>query len=111
VSKQDPELLQLSKEVLDRTGWGGVFVGDSLCYTSDYILTKIPHGIKVDNAIWVFNLHSNGTIWFAGTDLSYFSGDSPWMFEGDTPLKALLKLTIALYDNGILTQEETTHGN
>ena len=78
-------------------------------YTSDYILEKLPNHIDKDSVNYElimrlpfdsdyrFHYHNEkaGRLNVTNTDLGAFG-------DGDTPLKALLKLTLALHDAGEL---------
>lgn len=114
----DTELFELCKKVYKRTGWRytqrrivkslrGQKINDidamnvdlskheelSPLYTSDYLLEKLPK-------ILLTNADVDG-VWTAGT---YGWYDIGWLEKevSDTPLKALLKLTLALDDAGEL---------
>ena len=104
-TNQASELFELCKEVYKRTGWDdladdhpwiterGVLGykrnGVSPLYTSDYLLEKLPG--------WTELRKKTTNYYIAKRDaLVSFS------FECDTPLKALLKLTIALSEAGEL---------
>lgn len=119
----DNELLELCKEVYKRTGWGvgtlakgqGDVVnrwfresnaaGDEMTlvtpsYTSDYLLEKLPHSIGDGfETRWLTLEPMTDHKWSAryGSDAS--GGPDEW---GDTALKSLLKLTIALHEAGEL---------
>lgn len=125
------ELFELCKEVYERTGWGNDtelradnnldWYGDPehlkrwLCpkYTSDYLLGRLPSSIdsKEDKGKRAYLTTrkdeadpddlSHGYTYFAwyvvvGDDLSDFG------VYADTPLKALLKLTLKLHEEGLL---------
>lgn len=96
---QDNELFELCKEVYERTGWESKSIdthyfaerderGEQVpLYTSDYLLGKLP----------VVTLSSGyGGSWSA-TDRKI---DNPIVIISSSPLKALLKLVIALDDAG-----------
>lgn len=121
----DTELFNLCKQVYEATGWamdkapmfhnvaGGLAViswedyysGKYTSvppypiplYTSDYLLEKLPRTVKdVMHEDAYLMLYPKGKVWNA---------DYIGMFmeaKGDTPLKALLKLTIALSEAGEL---------
>lgn len=99
-TNQASELFELCKEVYEKTGWKptdwqhGIEDGQPL-YTSDYLLEKLPK----KNIILTFDEFSCTWRTIYGADI--FSTDR---FRGnaDTPLKALLKLTIALSEAGEL---------
>ncbi|WP_160665120.1 hypothetical protein [Pseudarthrobacter sp. ATCC 49987] len=101
----DTELFELCKEVYKRTGWigtinlindevGATFMGPIGAntvplYTSDYLLEELP---------WGYGVRKYPEYYLA------FSWDNDNRYvESETPLKALLKLTIALHDAGELT--------
>ena len=100
---QDNELFELCKEVYKRTGWeapdtykaeDGRPENDCQAYDSDYLLEKLPFGTELgrDSFAWIGK-------WERG------AGSAPkkqvWQ-RASTPLKALLKLTVALDDAGQL---------
>ena len=118
----DNELFELCKEVYNRTAWygtallitesGPTMVGpmdkDSSVplYTSDFLLEKLPTSIpRLKEGV------SRDII----MDTGYVKGEFVWRFRydngfemdgtieafADTPLKALLKLVIALDDAGV----------
>ena len=71
-------------------------------YTSDYLLEKLPYKIgKGNSAIWLrLGKTRNGfTVCYMGSDLVCLHE-----CEADTPLLALLKLTIALSEAGELNE-------
>lgn len=119
----DEEIFKLCKEVYKRTEWrdveylyfnsvGGWVLehhgsqdeanetlenepGDWLpLYTSGYLLEKLPKSIN--------GRQLNG--WYEDDCTTYGYGQdvTVWHYEADTPLKALLKLTIALHEAGEL---------
>ena len=66
-------------------------------YTSDYLLGKLPPSATVSKASKTYGA------WIAGiTDIEH-AMENPTFNEADTPLKALLKLTIALHEAGELS--------
>lgn len=112
----DTELFELCKDVYEKKGWRsaeltehfmnhdgntvqmssykGAYYDQSykyVCplYTSDYLLGKLPNGVTVSNA------NGNWGAWIADRSENTLN-------ESDTPLKALLKLTIALCEAGEL---------
>lgn len=102
----DNELFELCKEVYKRTGgWGteeNALTNHKLwhpkysipIYTSDYLLEKLPFGTELgqDSFAWIGK-------WEQGAG----SATKRQIWErADTPLKALLKLTIALHEAGEL---------
>jgi len=107
------ELFELCKEVYEKTGWKygepylkyNVFSmykeSDILyyLYTSDYILEKLQHTyyITIENHGFGKNLY-----WYVypyGNDNEKIEKPTG---KADTPLKALLKLTLALHEAGEL---------
>lgn len=124
--KMDSELFELCKEVYKRTEWQptGYFDGDYVVtqedadaggyddgqlkslYTSDYLLEKLPKFSPFAKDAYLTVIEKQvpkdkreDFYWTAG----YFTGYG-WGHTGqsDTPLKALLKLTIALHEAGEL---------
>ena len=108
MSKEDQELISLCKQVYEKTGWKyGYAIRDNpkmsayddtnvlgYMYTSDCLLEKLPFEIR-NQTIEV--------VGYAGHWEAAYSGarDSLWdttikSHGADTPLKALLKLTVAL---------------
>lgn len=113
----DNELFELCKEVYKRTGWGDDDLyyytektfewrivneqathDDIPLYTSDYLLEKLPHFIKLEQASGGYT--PNG--WYAEKIRSQ-DHDYKASVKADTPLKSLLKLTLALHEAGELT--------
>ena len=110
------ETLELCKRLYELTGWetdtwydskiaqvGGERVQHPV-YTSDYLLDKLPKKIQNDEENWLDIYHDADTHrWQALYE--YAKGD-PWgdFYEAaaDTPLKALLKLSITLAEKGLL---------
>ena len=88
----DNECFELCKEVYKRTGWktGDYMKGYPIKYTSDYLLEKLPP-TSVARGV-AFSVATR----IAATYEQLIGA------EGDTPLKALLKLTIALSEVGEL---------
>lgn len=117
-SHTNPELYELCKEVYEATGWDGDELDalrqaepgeedeNIVCplYTSDYLLEKLPRTVEnVDND------GSNSLEVGVGTqelwEASYanaFHVDYRYTVGADTPLIALLKLTLALHKAGEL---------
>lgn len=107
MSNTDSELFELCKEVYEKTGWrgwelvtlrddGAMFVdeqdksliaekGFTVLYTSDYLLEKLPR-VHLDPS-----MHS---MWRASYGIT--------STLAETPLKALLKLTLVLHEAGEL---------
>lgn len=98
----DNELFELCKQVYEATGWD---YQNGAVYTSDYLLEKLPK--KVEGADWSYWLTlspMDGESWDADYE---FEDTEPRHFEyADTPLKALLKLTLALHEAGVLVREK-----
>lgn len=65
-------------------------------YTSDYLLEKFP---DIDLTISRWNVG-----WRAYAVVTTESNSMDYGCNGDTPLKALLKLTLALYESGELVK-------
>lgn len=127
----DTELFELCKEVYKRTGWDEFFlakneteaarngliddfrlvlprrIGDGVwespLYTSDYLLGKLPHNTYLLKDIWLTKpMPSYG---YTAKCSNNFREDISKRFAevafDKSPLKALLKLTIALDDAGV----------
>jgi hypothetical protein len=125
----DTELFELCKEVYKRKPeWYGDMFGWSYTdlfskseykrmrgrngtsvpeYTSDYLLEKLPRDIPRDeNSYFFAELYLTPTVadsWNAGYRVGASFPD--YGCNADTPLKALLKLTIALDDAGELEKQ------
>lgn len=126
-TNQASELFELCKEVSEKTGWklpiserpveywvqhddeldleygiAGMPVdgGITPLYTSDDLLEKLPQDLVNDNEVHPFTLYRGkySKQWLAGYE-GYFGGQND---PSETPLKALLKLTIALSEAGEL---------
>ena len=127
--KESNELFELCKQVYEATGWDGTekfwhslishdmkrwsdyklqdYKPDSLfgmrivpLYTSDYLLEKLPYKIgKANSAIWLRlgKTRNSFTVCYMGSDLVCL-----YDFEADTPLEALLRLTLNLHEEGLL---------
>ena len=117
--KESSELLDLCKQVYEATGWeqspniSQLYEYwdnyDELCvisiedadgalvpaYTSDYLLEKLPLevGNHIETGIWHGGFRYAS--WQPGRGRRYIT------VQSDTPLKALLKLVIALDDAGV----------
>lgn len=109
----DNELFELCKEVYKRTGWDKTKDSYKLyrdgmpvpLYTSDYLLEKLPLYINREPRDELSLLKFDGG-WSAGYFRAMNSGNgvqylADKVYVADTPLKALLKLTIALKDEGV----------
>ena len=112
----DQELFDLCKEVYEATGWDDnkllpkgipAHLGYCPLYTSDYLLEKLPS--------WYFDTDIEETMvlalmphmletdkWIARYETPEHRG-SEFEAIADTPLKALLKLTLALHEAGELS--------
>lgn len=117
--KESNELFELSKQVYEATGWrcttnynrGGRAdqIYGSPDYTSDYLLEKLPPALWVEVsgegqqvALLALNMQGNGEA-IAVYEIPYdkeFRGS--YSSRADTPLEALLKLTLRLHEEKIL---------
>jgi hypothetical protein len=104
-TNQASELFELCKEVYERTKWGQYgdeglsYFNEELnvarkdmppLYTSDYLLEKLPQPLTLRKKSYSF-------------EASIRKGNRVYPYaDADTPLKALLKLTIALSEAGEL---------
>jgi hypothetical protein len=120
----DTELFELCKEVYKRTGWAtrdwiredGLLVDYNVwgtstpLYTSDYLLEKLPAYLEYWNggneAGYLVLKH-----WSKDYEAGYWAENDGLSADNKftsgysiSPLKALLKLTIALHDAGELKQ-------
>ena len=114
-TNQASELFELCKKVYEATGWENdgyvkylnkapnyeCRYHNAPLYTSDYLLEKLPEWTtvtKVGNDTGKYN---------ASYELGYTTslGDTYLQGTSDTPLLALLKLTIALSEAGELNNE------
>ncbi|MDV7992097.1 hypothetical protein [Rhodococcus sp. IEGM 1374] len=69
-------------------------------YTSDYLLGKLPR--RIDKTFFLVITPSEDRYWYAAYS-QYAAGNKvKFNIQGDNPLKALLKLTIALHEAGEL---------
>lgn len=105
----DKELFELCKRVYEATGWENDpykkhinkaekyehRYGESAIYTSDYLLEKLPRSYD-GYPVTVGSIGEND--WQAW----YYNEDGNIQQIADTPLKALLKLTLALKEAGEL---------
>ena len=117
------ELFELCKQVYEVTGWRGedgfiTTIGDKWIkdvkkrwfdetidsdgfyplYTSDYLLEKLPATVKndFDGGNDYIILYKKGKSWYADY-MGQFKRQ-----KSDTPLKALLKLTLKLHEDKVL---------
>ena len=102
------ELFELCKQVYEATGWKGLgrrYINEPLekddwipIYTSDYLLEKLPATVKndFDGGDDYLILYKKGKSWY-----SDYMGQFKRQ-KSDMPLKALLKLTIKLHEEGLL---------
>lgn len=95
------EYQELCKKVYDRLGWTQpMFMGNVPTYDTDYVLGKLEtfhpmltyeHPNVIDkNSVWVADIYGD---------------DGLCLSTGEKPIIALLKLTLALDDAGILERE------
>lgn len=124
----DNELFKLCKSVYEKTGWDDTtdqidklsdpmrFNGEGIeydhipLYTSDYLLEKLPKRLVVDGKTLWFSLYplDRNSAWGTGyaDDVPNSSDKYGEWADGDkAPLKALLKLTLALAEAGELPNE------
>lgn len=115
---QASELFELCKEVYKKTGWkcGEPYLKDEVfsmykesdvlyyLYTSDYLLEKLPNKIKSEHSTgWLTLSPMDKENWGAGYEADHTEHIDDYKFEwSNTPLKALLKLTISLHKAGEL---------
>ena len=96
----DNECFELCKEVYKRTGWktSDYMKGYPIKYTSDYLLEKLPATVKndFDGGNDYIILYKKEKSWYADY-MGQFKRQ-----KSDTPLKALLKLTLKLHEEKIL---------
>lgn len=111
----DQELFELCKEVYERTD----LVGDAIwpdgeyrtpLYTSDYLLEKLPNQIEKDGVFYelIMRLPLDDYRFHYWSDakrerLLTDNLGSGFVAVSNTPLKALLKLTLALHEAGELS--------
>lgn len=69
-------------------------------YTSDYLLEKLPRKIHRDAWLNLYPMDRGGNDWGASYDTD--NDENLGFVFADTPLKALLKLTLALHESGEL---------
>lgn len=116
----DEELIALSKKVYEITGWNPhkgyvnwfrkIVVSNkdryskpiAPKYNSDYLLEKLPTKLKImSTSYWLTLSPMDKQTWGVSYDHDDTLQYSDTFVYADTPLKALLKLTIALYDAGV----------
>ena len=116
MTTENRELFELCKQVYEATGWeNDPYIkhlnkapkyehryGNASIYTSDYLLEKLPSPLIFHNndcAIEVRRTKKDKYMWSANIRHSYGQ-----FFKqlSDTPLKALLKLCLALHKEGVL---------
>lgn len=115
-TNQASELAELCKKVYEKTGW---IVGDESWewhtttdakldsmfiapkYYTDYLLEKLPEWTRVQK------IGNDTGKYSASYELDYTTslGDTALVGSSDTPLNALLKLTIALSEAGELNDQ------
>ena len=115
MNSQDNELFELCKQVHEKAGWDEPNLddfGNKLnvygqmvpLYTSDYLLEKLPTERVAFMLRRVF--YKDGDLLWIVNDATTIDGDgnsnSTYHYVADTPLKALLKLTLALKEAGEL---------
>ena len=121
-TNQASELFELCKEVYEKTGWivGGeswdwhtttdakldsMFIAPK--YYTDYLLNKLPKhvdylSLNQNNKLTIDSSDGEKGKWYA----HYWLRSRRLQVSSDTPLKALLKLTIALSEAGELDNEQ-----
>jgi hypothetical protein len=121
----DNELFTLSKQVYKKTGWGTTRPHTSThifydqdgqtfsypIYDSDYLLERLPKAVERSRIKWYLELspQHNTKPWIADYvhneyENNYYE-DNYYLFDSnqaDTPIKALLLLTLALAEAGEL---------
>lgn len=102
-TNQASELFELCEQVYEATGWKptdwqhGIENGQPL-YNSDYLLDKLPKNSDEGYPLTMGCIEE----W-----RFYYWGDVIIEGKSDTPLKALLKLTIALSEAGELNDQSS----
>jgi len=96
IGKAHPAIRHMDRE------WKNGYRTDVPLYTSDYLLEKLPESIKIENSFYAWLSMDN--LGEDGWQFSYRMGnDKPFhKTVADTPLKSLLKLTLALHEAGEL---------
>ena len=117
-TNQASVLLELCKEVYEKTGWeapetykaeDGNPENDWQAYDTDYLLEKLPQYIRHEKHDCRLEVSPTGyaskylTLW-AACYVNDSGIHTPYIDTADTPLKALLKLVIALDDAGVNLQ-------
>lgn len=104
----DTSVFELCKQVYEATGWdtNSMFIDDTPRYTSDYILEKLPGLIGI-TSVHMDDVHTEVRKLRPGESPSgatYQSNVKGLLIGagGDTPLQALLKLTLKLHVEGLL---------
>ena len=111
-TNQASELFELCKEAYEKTGWetGELLSHRGLVrvplYASDYLLEKLPNVQNSNDISYFLQVEKQSSdLYIAG----YIDMDGIGLPEcvrsADTPLKALLKLTIVLSEAGELDNE------
>lgn len=105
-TNQASELFELCKEVYERTEWKPTDwqhgdEGGQPIYTSDYLLEKLPKTIWSTYGLAIFPGDYVATAGYYDPD-GLIGVEVNELQKADTPLKALLKLTIALSEAGEL---------
>ena len=109
------ELFELCKQVYEAVKWKGVgrkYINKPTekdewipLYTSDYLLEKLPKKIKRDSSTgWLVlsPMDSQGA-WSVGYEPDHTEHIDDYPMEwGESPVAALLKLTLKLHEEGIL---------
>lgn len=107
----DKETRDLSIQVYEKLGWDGYGLShehistsdgydefDLPLYTSDYLLEKLPTSCRVDKS----SMNTDSTRYVANS----YNASRIARATADTPLKALLKLTLALSDTNTLKEKD-----
>lgn len=105
----DEQRWLLCKEVFEKTGWKAYetltintdsgFDGTYQVYTSDYLLERLPFATTQAS---MFRLSKpTPDEW-----LAYYHNDDRFETRGETPLLALLRLTLALHEKNLLKEKE-----
>lgn len=100
-------LFELCKQVYQATGWetNSMFIDDTPRYTSDYLLEKLQKKIKRDSSTgWLVlsPMDSQGA-WSVGYEPDHTEHIDDYPMEwGESPVAALLKLTLKLYEENLI---------